>query len=85
MNTNDPRGLLTRLLHEIAPEVDLASVDDDALLHNELDLDSMDFLNLVTALHDETGIEIPERDYPQLATVGSFIDYLTRAIARSAS
>ena len=84
MNANDARALLARLLRGIAPEVDLASVDDDALLHDELDLDSMDFLNLVTALHDESGIDVPERDYPELATVGGFIDYLTRALERSA-
>jgi acyl carrier protein len=81
MNTSDANALLARLLHNIAPEVDLAEVDADAPLQDEIDLDSMDFLNLVTALHDETGIEVPERDYPNLATVSGFIAYVITASA----
>jgi acyl carrier protein len=83
MNPDDARSLLARLLHDIAPEADLSGVEPDALLQDELDLDSMDFLNLVTALHDETGIDVPERDYPQLATVGGFVAYVAAAAATS--
>jgi acyl carrier protein len=57
--------------------VDITDADSDALLQDEFDLDSMDFLNLVTTLHDETGIDVPERDYPQLATVGGFAAYVS--------
>jgi acyl carrier protein len=83
VNLDDAHALLARALHVVAPEVELGTVDEDALLQDELDLDSMDFLNLVTALHDETGLDIPERDYPQLATVGGFVDYLSRAVEGS--
>ena len=38
----------------------------------------MDFLNLVTALHEATGIEVPERDYPQLNTIDGFVGYIAR-------
>ena len=79
MNPDEAHTLLARLLHAIAPEADLTNVDLDAPLQDELDLDSMDFLNLVTALHDETGIDVPERDYPQLATVNGFVGYITAA------
>ncbi len=79
MTPDDARALLGQLLHRIAPEVDLAEVDDDAPLQEEMDLDSMDFLNLVTALHDATGIEVPERDYPSLSTVGGFVAYVAAA------
>jgi len=79
VNLDDPRALLARLLHGIAPEADLTDVDPDAPLQEELDLDSMDFLNLVTALHDETGIDVPERDYPQLATISGFVAYIEGA------
>ena len=41
----------------------------------------MDFLNLVTAVHDETGIDIPERDYPQLGSLDGFADYVAGATA----
>jgi acyl carrier protein len=73
---DDPRTLLAELLHRIAPEVDLDEVDPDAPLQESMDLDSMDFLNLVTALHEATGIEVPERDYPSLATITGFVDYV---------
>lgn len=76
MNAIDARDLLERLLHRIAPEVDLTDADPDDTLQEAHDLDSMDFLNLVTALHEATGIEVPERDYPQLATIGGFVAYV---------
>lgn len=79
MTANDARALLGRLLHRIAPEVDLDEVDADALLREAMDLDSMDFLNLVTALHEETGIDVPERDYPSLSTVAGFVAYVAAA------
>ena len=79
MSTDEARAIFARLLHGIAPEIDLAGVDPHAQLQEALDIDSMDFLNLVTALHDETGIDVPERDYPQVATIDGFIEYLTGA------
>lgn len=79
MNTEAARALLARLLREVAPEVDLADVDDDALIQEELDLDSMDFLRLVATLHEEAGIDVPERDYPLLSSVGGFVAYLEAA------
>lgn len=81
MNDDQALALLGRLLHDIAPEADLASVAADALLQDELDLDSMDFLNLMTALKDETGIDVPERDYPRLASVSGFIRYIASRAA----
>jgi len=75
---DDARTTFTRLLGRIAPEVDLAGAGDDTRLQDGLDLDSMDFLNLITAVRDETGIEVPERDYPELATIGGFVEYLGR-------
>jgi acyl carrier protein len=75
----DARSLLARLLHGIAPEVDLDEIDPAAPLQEAAELDSMDFLNLVTALYEETGIEIPERDYPLVATIDGFVAYLTAA------
>jgi acyl carrier protein len=74
--TDDPRALLAGLLRRIAPEVDLDDVDPDADLQDEVDLDSMDFLNLVTALHEATGIDVPEHDYPALSTVNGFVAYV---------
>jgi acyl carrier protein len=71
------RELLESILAEIAPEVDLADARPDGQLQEELGLDSMDFLNVMIAVHDATGLEIPERDYPQLSTLTGAIGYLT--------
>jgi len=81
MTRDDATALLASSLHEIAPEVDLGGVDADAPIQEELDIDSMDFLNLVTAIHTRTGVDIPERDYPRLATVNAFVDYLAAVLA----
>jgi acyl carrier protein len=81
VNTDDARTLIAQLLHRIAPEIDLDDADPDAPLQDAMDLDSMDFLNLVTALHEETGIDVPERDYPLLSTVNGFVAYLAAAPA----
>lgn len=76
MTRDDARALLARLLHHIAPDVDLGAVPPSASLTEEADLDSMDFLNLLTALQAETGIEIPARDYPAVQSVDGFVDYV---------
>ena len=63
-------------LHQVAPEADLGEVAPDEEMAVALDLDSMDFLNFMIGLHERTGVEIPELDYPQLATVEMCASYL---------
>ncbi len=79
MTNDEATALLAAALHEIAPEVDLAAVDPDLPFQEAAGLDSMDFLNLVTAIHDRAGIEIPFRDYPRLSTLKLFVSYLMSA------
>ena len=76
MDTNDARTLLSNLLGTIAPEIDLSDAARDARLQDDFDLDSMDFLTLVTSLYDATGVDVPEREYSRLATIGGFTDYV---------
>jgi len=73
------RGLIDEL-GKIAPEADAASLDSDADIREELDIDSFDFQNLIIALHERFDLDIPERDYPKLFTFGGAIDYLAEAI-----
>lgn len=73
------RDVVVRALTEVAPDVDPAGIDPEADLAQQLDIDSMDFLNIIVAIHDRTGIEIPERDYPQLSTLSDAVRYLARA------
>jgi acyl carrier protein len=63
-------------LAEIAPEVDFDQLAPDVELRDQVDLDSMDFLNLTQAIADATGVEIPERDYPRVATLSGLLAYL---------
>lgn len=77
MQNPDIGGVLREELGNIAPEIDMTSVDPSADLREVLDIDSMDFLNFVTAIHKRLGIAIPEVDYPKLATLGGAVSYLT--------
>jgi acyl carrier protein len=79
MTNDEATALLTTTLHEIAPEVDLGTVDPDLPFQEATDLDSRDFMTLVAAIHERAGIEIPFRDYPKLATLKLFVAYLMSA------
>jgi len=70
------RKLIIDLLSGIAPEADFDMLADDCELREELDIDSMDFLNFITALHEATGVDIPEQDYAGLATLEDIVAYL---------
>ena len=63
-------------LGNIAPEIDMKSVDPSANLREALDINSMDFLNFVTTFHHSVGINIPEIDYPKLSTLDGVVNYL---------
>jgi acyl carrier protein len=78
MNDAAARRLVLDALGGIAPEADLTALRGDAELREALDLDSMDFLNFVAALHQRTGIDIPEADYSRLFTLDGIIAYLCR-------
>ncbi len=66
-------------LGEVAPEVDPRTIERDVPLRDQLDIDSMDFLNFVIGMNERTGIEIPEGDYGELATLNGCLAYLARA------
>ena len=76
MNDFDIGTVVQEELSNIAPEADLATVDPVADLREALDIDSMDFLNFVTAIHQRLGIDIPELDYPKLVTLDGAIAYI---------
>ncbi len=83
MNESDIRKVLDEELGNIAPEADLRKLDPKADLREALDIDSMDVLNLVTALHQRLGIDIPELDYPKLTTLAGATKYLLARLAGS--
>lgn len=85
MTPDDIRRVVIEALTRIAPEIDATVIPSSARLRDHLDLDSMDFLNLVLALHDRLGVEIPEVDYPRLYTLDSAVAYLAGKIAPAPS
>ena len=77
MTDAEIRKAVQEELNNIAPEVDMATVDPAADLREAIDIDSMDFLTFITAIHDRLGIDIPEIDYPKLVTLDGAVAYLT--------
>lgn len=81
MNANAPgRDALLRAVLDalggVAPDIDPAALDPARPVRDQFDFDSMDFLNFVTALHDALGVDVPEADYPALASVDGSVEYL---------
>jgi len=74
------RAVVVEVLHEIAPEVDLATVDLGADLRTEIDLDSMDFLNLVESIAERTGVQVPESDYEQVRSLDGLVAYVAARV-----
>lgn len=68
-------------LQGIAPEVEPATLRGDRPLRDEVDLDSMDWLRFLAALHQRLGVNIPEADYQQLTTLDVLLAYLRRRLA----
>ena len=80
MNAQDAEAALAQELRRIAPDVDPAEIDRDADLREQFDIDSMDFLNPVTALNKRFGIPIPDADYPRLASFSKAVAYLVEKV-----
>jgi len=76
MTPDEIKLVIVDALRRIAPEVDAGTIDPRAPLRDHLDLDSMDFLNFVLALHGRLGIDIPEADYARLSTLDGAVAYL---------
>ena len=81
MTQTDFRAAFLEELVRVAPDIDPETVGDDDHIQDDLELDSMDVLNLVAALHDRLGVSIPEADYEEIATAASAAGYLARATA----
>lgn len=76
MTRDEIRALVRSALSEVAPEADLAALDPGARLRDQLDIDSVDFLNFIVGVHARLGVDIPEADYPKLSTLEGCVSYL---------
>ncbi|MDK2744501.1 MAG: acyl carrier protein [Nitrospira sp.] len=77
LTPDEIRQTVLRLLSEIAPEADLSVVKPDISLRDQLDIDSMDFLNFVIMIHKTFGVEIAEADYPKYGTLNGCVEQLS--------
>ncbi len=77
MSPEEVRQVVIDIIADIAPDEELDNLKDDVSLREQLDLDSMDFLDIVMELRKRYKIEVPADDYPQLASLSSCVSYLT--------
>ena len=80
MNNGDIQTAVVAALKKVAPEADPESLSPEASVRDELDLDSMDYLGFITAIHDSLHIDVPEADYPRLRTVAGAVEYLSEKL-----
>ena len=76
----DTRETVLAAIVKVAPDVDPSTVPGDVDFREEADLDSMDFIGILTAVHEATGVEVPEIDYPLVTTVDAFAAYLSTRV-----
>ena len=76
MTREDIKDVILEIIADIDEEADFAKLDADAPLRDQLELDSMDFLDIVMELRKRYKLQIPEEEYPHLATLTSCVNYL---------
>jgi acyl carrier protein len=76
MTRAEIQATMLQVLGKIAPEADLGALPETAVLRDELEIDSMDFLNFAIGLHQALGVDIPESDYERMASLRACVDYL---------
>lgn len=80
MTADEIRTIVLNELTLIAPDIDEKTLDMNADLREDYDLDSMDSLTLITALHKRFGVNIPDTDYEQLSSVNGIVAYLGKKL-----
>ena len=81
MTENEIRQIVKRALNNIAPEVDLNAIDPRQDLRDQIDIDSVDFLNFIIGLHKELNVEIPDADVAKLVKMDDCVNYLLEKVA----
>ncbi len=76
MSKEEIREIIYNIIKEIAPDEDLSNLDDSKAIRDQIELDSMDFLDIVLELRKRYKVDVPEEDYPELATIDGCVEYL---------
>jgi acyl carrier protein len=77
MNREEIITAIKDIIHTIAPDEDVSSLATDVKLREQIELDSMDFLDIVMELRKRYGVQVPEEDYKELATLDGCVSYLS--------
>lgn len=85
MNESELRTRVVEVIKSVAPEVEEGELRADRPLRDQVDLDSMDWLNVLVAMHEKLKVDIPEADYRKLVTLDDIVGYLRDKLARSPS
>ena len=85
MNREEIIDAIKDIIHTIAPDEDLSSLAPDVRLREQIELDSMDFLDIVMELRKRYGVHVPEADYKELATLDGCVAYLAPKLAGQAA
>lgn len=83
MTAEEIKQTIIEQILEIAPEIDQGDIDPDAHIQRSLEIDSFDFLRILTALHKTAGVEVPEADYGKVDTLNHMVDYFVRHLQKS--
>ena len=81
MTEVEVKDLVLGIISDIAPDEDVSSVDPEVRLRDQLDLDSMDFLDIVMELRKRYRVQVPEEDYANLVSMQSTVSYLEPKMA----
>ena len=76
MTREEIKETIYNIISEIVPDEDLSNLDDGLSIRDQIELDSMDFLDIVLELRKRYKANVPEEDYPKLATIDSCVEYL---------
>ncbi|AKF25132.1 phosphopantetheine-binding protein [Sulfurovum lithotrophicum] len=82
MTKDEIKKKIIEEIYEIAPEHEGETIPEDENIQRSLEIDSFDFLNLLTALNDELGVEVPESDYGEVDTVEHMADYFAKRLSK---
>ncbi len=85
MSSQEVKRIVLDIIATVAPDADLSTLKHDVRLRDQLDMDSMDFLDIVMELRKRYKVEVPKEEYPQLATLNSCVQYLAPKLQAAAA
>jgi acyl carrier protein len=85
VNDTEIRTRVLGIIKSVAPELEESELRADRPLRDQIDLDSMDWLNVLVALHEKLRVDIPEADYGKLVTLDDLVAYLREKLAQRAA